>query len=142
MGFILFYSLTPTLTCNVWSISAYILSRAFKYPLSTIDLEPGSSSVLGRGGLTQGAWIFLFFSDVGFIQFYSSTPALMFNVWSISAYTLSRALKHPPSTIDLEPGSSSVLGRGGTNTRRTLAALDILGLTWCECAHARRHAYT
>ncbi|OWM70897.1 hypothetical protein CDL15_Pgr014570 [Punica granatum] len=54
----------------------------------------------------------------------------MFNVWSISAYTLSRALKHPPSTIDLEPGSSSVLGRGGTNTRRTLAALDILGLTW------------
>ncbi|PKI73880.1 hypothetical protein CRG98_005750 [Punica granatum] len=31
-------------------------------------------------------------------------------MWSIFAYTLSRALKHPPSTIDLESGSSSVLG--------------------------------
>ncbi|PKI54051.1 hypothetical protein CRG98_025545 [Punica granatum] len=61
-------------------------------------------------------------------DFYSQYPPLR-------AYTLSRALKHPSSTIDFEPDSSSVLGREETNTRRTLAALDILGLTWCGCAH-------
>ncbi|PKI77244.1 hypothetical protein CRG98_002365 [Punica granatum] len=43
-------------------------------------------------------------------------------MWSISAYTLSRALKHPPSSIDLEPDSSSVLRRGGTLTRGALLA--------------------
>ncbi|PKI32249.1 hypothetical protein CRG98_047335 [Punica granatum] len=66
--------------------------------------------------------IFDDFSDVGFIPFYSSTPALTYNVWSISAYTLSSALKHPPSIIDLEPSSSFLLGRGGTLTRSALLA--------------------
>ncbi|PKI58290.1 hypothetical protein CRG98_021316 [Punica granatum] len=66
----------------------------------------------------------------------SSTLVLTCNVWSISDYTLSRALKHPPSTIDPKSGSSSMLERGGTNMRRTLAALDILGLAWCESTWA------
>ncbi|PKI51618.1 hypothetical protein CRG98_027984 [Punica granatum] len=77
-------------------------------------------------------------SQLLFISFYSSIPALKCNVWSNSDYTLSRVLKHPPSTIDLEPGSSSVLGRGGdTNTRCTI------GYTWTywvwRCVNTHTH---